>query len=161
MFKKARIKAERVVGEAIAQVVEEAPPLSLPGAVKIDRIIPSITCATDHVFPGKVVKQGIIHKQIFFVDSAGVVRHIAVDVPFTVAVDIPATQPGNIVENFLQNIFVDFQLVNGVLFEKVVAHILVKVSVLEQLDVITGQCGVFSSGPAPGQTVFQFFGCDP
>jgi hypothetical protein len=50
-------------------------------------------------------------------------------------------------------VFTDFQLVNGFLCEKV--------SVLEQLDVITGQCGVFSSGPAPGQTVFQFFGCDP
>lgn len=161
MWKKIRIKAERVVGEAIAQVVEEAPPLPLPGAIKVDRIIPSILCTTDHLFPGKVVKQGIIHKQIFWVDAAGVVRHTGIDVPFTVAVDIPAAQPGMIVENFLQNIFTDFQLINGVLFEKVVAHILVKVTVLEQMDVVTGQCGVFSSGPAPGPTVFQFFGCDP
>lgn len=161
MQKKVRIKAERVVGEAVAQVVEEAPPLPLPGAIKVDHITATITSTTDHVFPGKVVKQGFIHKQIFFVDATNTVRHAAQDVPFTVAVDIPGTQPGFIVENFLQDIFTDFQLVNSVLFEKVVAHILVKVTTLEQIDVVTGQCGVFSSGPAPGQTVFQFFGCDP
>jgi hypothetical protein len=139
MWKKARIKAERVVGECIAQIVEEAPAL----------------------FPGKVVLQGFIHKQIFWVDSTNTVRHIAQDVPFCTACEIPAAAPGQLVELFLQDVFTDFQLVNGFLCEKVVAHVLVKVSVLEQLDVITGQCGVFSSGPAPGQTVFQFFGCDP
>lgn len=161
MFKKVRLKAERVVGEAIAQIVEEAPPVALPGAVKVDRIHATLNCITTHLFPGKVVLQGFIHKQIFFVDASGFVRHIPQDVPFSAAVDIPAAQPGFIVETFLQNIFTDFQLVNGCLFEKVVAHVLVKVTVLEQVDVVTGQCGVFSSGPAPGQTVFQFFGCDP
>lgn len=159
MFSKVRIKAERVVGEAVAQIVEESN-IPLPGAIKVDRVVPTITGVTDHVFPGKVVKQGFVHKQIFFVDSTGVVRHIAVDVPFMVAVDIPATVPGNIVENFLQDIFVDFTLVNGVLMEKVVAHVLIKVTVLEQIDVFTGFKGVFTTGPAAGRTLFTFMGND-
>jgi hypothetical protein len=161
MWKKARIKAERVVGECIAQIVEEAPALQLPGAIKVDRIVATLTNIVHHLFPGKVVLQGFIHKQIFWVDSTNTVRHIAQDVPFCTACEIPAAAPGQLVELFLQDVFTDFQLANGFLCEKVVAHVLVKVSVLEQLDVITGQCGVFSSGPAPGQTVFQFFGCDP
>lgn len=159
MWCRTRIKAERVIGEAVAQIVEEAT-VPLPGAIKVDRVVPTITGVTDHVFPGKVVKQGFIHKQIFFVDSGNVVRHLAVDIPFTVAVDIPGAAPGNIVENFLQDLFVDFNLVNGVLIEKVVAHVLIKVTVLEQINVLTGFKGVFSTGPAAGRTLWTFIGND-
>lgn len=160
MWKKTRIKAERVIGEAIVQIVE-ASTTPLPGAIKVDRIVPSITCVTDHVFPNKVVKQGIIHKQVFWVDAGGFVRHTPINVPFTVSADIPGTIPGHIVENFLQDLNVDFVLCDGMLTEKVVAHMLIKVGVLEQIDVITGQCGVFSTGPAPGKCIWCFPACDP
>lgn len=160
MWKKTRIKAERVIGEAIVQIVE-ASTTPLPGAVKVDRIVPSLCAVTDHVFPNKVVKQGVIHKQIFWVDAGGFVRHTAIDVPFSVSADIPGTTPGHIVENFLQDLFVDFTLVDGQLMEKVVAHVLIKVTALEQIDVLTGHCGVFTTGPARGKCVWCFPSCDP
>lgn len=155
MWKKVRIKAERVVGEKVVQIVEAAD-VPLPDAIKVDRVVASLVNVTDHVFPNKVVKQGFIHKQIFWVDADNFVRHTGVDIPFVIAADISGTQPGHIVENFLQDLFVDFKLCNGVLLEKVVAHVLIKVASLEQIDVLTGHCGVFATGPAQGRGIWCF-----
>ena len=160
MWKKVRIKAERVVGEKVVQLVEAAD-VPLPDAKKVDRVVASLVHVTDHVFPNKVVKQGIIHKQIFWVDADDFVRHTGVDIPFVVTADIPGTQPGHIIENFLQDLFVDFKLCDGVLLEKVVAHILVKVAALEQIDVLTSHCGVFTTGPAHGRCIWCFPACIP
>jgi uncharacterized protein YcfL len=138
-----RVKVLKVVGEAIGQVVVEG---SIPiNAVKIDRINAEIRDVTDHVFKNKVVKQGTIHKQIFFVDPEGVVRHIAENIPFMLTVDIPGAErtPFTDVQNHLLDIDTDFGLTPattttpGTLMQKVVAHILVKVSEWTQIDVVT------------------------
>lgn len=138
-----RVKVLKVVGEAIAQVVVEGN-ISI-NAVKIDRIIAEIRDITDHVFRNKVVKQGMIHKQIFFVDRQGIVRETEENIPFMVSVDIPGVErtPFTDVQNHLLDIDTDFVLTPGScdepgnLMQKVVAHILVKVSEWTQLDVVT------------------------
>ena len=138
-----RIKVLRVVGETIGQVVVEGS-ISI-NAVKIDRIIAELRDVTDHVFRNKVVKQGTIHKQIFFVDPQGIVREIGEDIPFMLTVDIPGVErtPFTDVQNHLLDIDTDFVLTPasgtrpGTLMQKVVAHILVKVSEWTQMDVVT------------------------
>ena len=137
------IKTLKVVGEAIGQVVVEG---SIPiNAVKIDRIHAEVRDTTDHVFHDKVVKQGTIHKQVFYVDPEGVVRHTTENIPFMLTVDIPGIKPTPFteVQNHLLDIDTDFHLTPssghcpGTLMQKVVAHILVKVSEWTQLDVLT------------------------
>ena len=138
-----KIKVLRVVGERIGQVVVEGnTPIN---AVKIDRIIAELRDVTDHVFKNKVVKQGIIHKQVFFVDPDGIVREIEENIPFMLTVDIPGVErtPFTDVQNHLIDIDTDFVLEPatgahpGNLMQKVVAHILVKVSEWTQMDVVT------------------------
>lgn len=152
-----RLKALRVVGEKVAQVVVESEtPIN---AIKIDKIDARLGPFEDHVFENKVVKQGIIHKQVFYVDPENFVRHISEDIPYMLTVDIPGVKPSDYVEvqNHLVDIDTDFQLVprrprrhghdgdneidagvRGILRQKVVAHILVKVSEWAQVDVVTG-----------------------
>ncbi|HEX3044987.1 MAG TPA: SPOCS domain-containing protein [Bacillota bacterium] len=139
-----RIKVLKVIGEAIAQVVVEG---SIRiNAIKIDRINAELRNVVDHVFHNKVVKQGVIHKQIFFVDPEGIVRHTTEEIPFMVAVDIPGVEPNNSfleIQNHLLDIATDFILTPavgttlGTLQQKVVAHILIKASEWTQLDVVT------------------------
>lgn len=150
-----RVKVLRVIGEQVAQVVVEG---SIPiNAIKIDRINAELRDVTDHLFKNKVVKQGTIHKQIFFVDPEGIVRHTTEDIPFMVSVDIPGFCPNSFteVQNHLLDIATDFTLtpattspiscndgtnagvVAGTLMQKVVAHILIKVSEWTQMDVVT------------------------
>jgi hypothetical protein len=139
-----RVKVLRVIGEKIAQVVVEG---SIPiNAVKIDRINAEVKDLTDHIFRDKVVKQGTIHKQIFYVDPDGAVRHMTENIPFLVTVDIPGVCPDNAlldVQNHLLDIDTDYTLTPGchsrpaILMQKVVAHILIKVSEWTQLDVVT------------------------
>lgn len=149
-----RLKVLRVVGERVAQVVVES---EVPiNAIKIDKIHASLGPFEDHVFENKVVKQGIIHKQVFYVDPDNFVRHISEDIPYMLTVDIPGVKPSDYVEvqNHLVDIDTDFQLVPrkprrhghdddidagilAVLRQKVVAHILVKVSEWAQVDVVT------------------------
>ena len=139
-----RIKVLKVIGEAVAQVVVEGS-ISI-NAIKIDRINAELRDVTDHIFKNKIVKQGIIHKQIFFVDPTGIVRHTTEDIPFMVSVDIVGVDPNNHfieVQNHLLDIATDFTLTpatpcgHGTLMQKVVAHILIKASEWTQMDVVT------------------------
>lgn len=137
-----RIKTLRVIGENTAQiVVENEVPLR---AIKIVKIDASLGPTTDHVFQNKVVKQGTIIKQIFYVDPDNFVRHLHEEVPFMVSVDIPGIAPSDRVEvqNYLIDIDTDYSLgflepaEPPMLRQKVVAHVLVKVSEWSQLDVM-------------------------
>lgn len=138
-----KIKVLKVIGERIGQVVVESnTPIN---AVKIDKIDAELRDVVDHVFKNKVVKQGTIHKQVFFVDPDHVVREIEENIPFMLTVDIPGVKrtPFVDVQNHLLDIDTDFVLEpatgaqHGNLMQKVVAHILVKVSEWVQMDVVT------------------------
>jgi len=138
-----KIKVLKVIGERIGQVlVEGSTPIN---AVKIDKIVAELKDVTDHVFKNKVVIQGTIHKQVFFVDPDGIVREIEENIPFMLTVDIPGVErtPFTDVQNHLINIDTDFVLTpatgaeQGTLMQKVVADILVKVSEWVQMDVVT------------------------
>jgi hypothetical protein len=138
-----RLKVLKVINEKVAQVVlENEVPIK---AIKIDKIDASLHSTEDHVFENKVVKQGIIHKQIFYVDHDNFVKHLSEDVPFMITVDIPGVKPGPFVDvqNHLLDVDVDYSLKPGcpggpdTLQQKIVAHILVKVSEWSQVDVVT------------------------
>jgi hypothetical protein len=83
-----------VIGENTAQtLVETDVSLAVP-ALKIDEIVGSIRDLEIHIIPDKVIIQGTLHKQIFFVDTRNLGRHQAEDVHFSLFVDIPGAEPG-------------------------------------------------------------------
>ncbi|NLW59283.1 MAG: DUF3794 domain-containing protein [Firmicutes bacterium] len=102
--------AVEVIAEAQVQVlVEDTIDLFTP-AQKIDEIRAFVQDLRCHVIPGKVVFQGILHKQIFFVNEDNVVVHQGVDIPFSGFVDLPAAEPGQFCQVAATVEFIDFQL---------------------------------------------------
>lgn len=138
-----RLKVLKVIGERVAQVVVESE--TPVNAIKIDKIDARLGPFEDHVFENKVVKQGVILKQVFYVDCDNFVRHISEEIPYMLTVEIPGVKPSDFVDvqNHLIDIDTDYQLVPGqsgelaTLRQKVVAHILVKASEWAQVDVVT------------------------
>ena len=85
---------KEVVGENSAQTLIEADLTLNTAAIKIDEITGVIRDITVDIIPDKVIIQGILHKQIFFVDTANLERHQAEDLHFSLFVDIPGVLPG-------------------------------------------------------------------
>lgn len=89
-----RLLLKQVTGENAAQILLETDVTLFAPAIKIDEITGTIRDVTVEIIHDKVIIQGILHKQIFFVDTANLGRHQAEDVPFSLFVDIPGATPG-------------------------------------------------------------------
>lgn len=143
-LKTERLKVLKVIGEQVAQIVlENEIPIK---AIKVERIDAKLGPITEHVFKNKVVLQGVILKQIIFVDPDNFLRHAAEEVPFMTSVTIPGLKPDEDIEiqTHLLDLDTDFHLEasadrskSGRLRQKIVAHILVKASQWRQIDVVT------------------------
>lgn len=119
-----------VIAEAQVQVlVEDTIDLFTP-AQKIDEIRAVVQNLRCHVIPGKVVFQGILHKQIFFVNEDNIVVHQGVDIPFSGFVDIPEAAPGQFCQLAAFVEFIDFELLNPTQLRETTV-ILVNVQLLE------------------------------
>lgn len=119
-----------VLAETTVQVlVEDDVTLPLP-AEKIDEIVASVRDLTCFVIPNKVIFQGTLHKQIFFVDLDSFVRHVGVDIPFSGFVDLPgvpadaACRVTGVIE------FIQFDLITSTLLRETVV-IMIEVTVFE------------------------------
>ncbi|BDG60882.1 DUF3794 domain-containing protein [Caldinitratiruptor microaerophilus] len=84
----------RVVASGTRQVlVESVVELSI-AAQKVHEIQARLADLTCEVISNKVIVQGNLHKQIFFVGSDDIVHHQAEEIPFTTFVEVPGAQPG-------------------------------------------------------------------
>ena len=110
----------QLFGEVTAQTLVEATVTLRIPAVKIDEIKASITDLTCTLIPGKVIFQGALHEQIFFVDEGGLVRHQAEDLRFSGF--IPLTTPGEGVECRGQAVieFIGFKLLSPSTLQQVI-----------------------------------------
>jgi hypothetical protein len=132
---------KKVVGESTAQTLVESDLTLFTPAIKIDEIVGSIRDITVETIHDKVIVQGTLHKQIFFIDTANLGRHQAEDIPFSFFVDIPGATPGmNIqVQPRIEAIF--FNLISAtVVQEKAVLEFFVKVTenLLQQVTLGNG-----------------------
>ncbi len=120
---------KQVVGENSTQTLVESALTLLTPAIKIDEIVGSICDLSIETIPDKVIVQGILHKQIFFIDTANVGRHQAQDTPFSFFVDIPGAVPGMnvIVQPRIEGIFYNL-LSDTLLQQKAVLEFFVKVT---------------------------------
>lgn len=138
------IKALEVVADVTGQLVEEFPvTLTIP-AIKVVEVRVTIPPESLTIEPinDKVIIQGVIHKQIFFIDQNDVERHQAVDVAFSTFVEAPGTRPGHVVLVEPIVVFTAFELVfppgataTTQLLEKVVIDFLVNVANLRVMEV--------------------------
>lgn len=101
-----------VIAEAQVQVlIDDTIDLFTP-AEKIDEIRAVVQNLRCHIIPEKVIFQGVLHKQIFFVDEENTVVHQGVDIPFSGFVDLPPAQPGQCCQLIPAIAFVDFELIS-------------------------------------------------
>lgn len=137
------VKSLKVVGDAVGQLVLKND--TCINAIKIDRIRAHILKSTDRLFKNNIVNEGIIRKEIFYVNPDNVLRFLSEDVPFTLTVDIPGLSPGPLthVQNHLLDIHVDYHLkpafscFPGCLKQIIVAHIHFIAAEWRQLELVT------------------------
>ncbi len=129
-----------MIGEDTGQVLESGTVTLVAPAVKVTeiRVNPEITQVT--VKEDKVVVQGNLLKQIFFIDLDQVGRHQAVVVPFAIMIDIPGALPGMNVQAFATVADVNFTLdPTGLsVFQEVVLDVFVKVTETVQVSLELG-----------------------
>ena len=133
------VRAEVVIGENTRQVlVESNITLSQP-AEKVRNVTATIRSLTTEVIAGKVIIQGVVHKQIFFVGLDDVVRHQAEDLNFSTFIEVFGAEPGLNVEVEPTVEHIGFLLLNPTLLhQKVVLEIFVKVTETRQINILTG-----------------------
>lgn len=133
------IRAEVVIGENTRQLlIERNVTLCIP-AIKVRNINAIVKDITTDVIADKVVIQGVLHKQIFFVGEDNIVHHQAEDVPFSTFIDVPGAEPGmNVqIEPVIETVIFSL-LTPTIVHQKVVVEFFVKVTETRQLNVLTG-----------------------
>ncbi|MCG8641169.1 MAG: DUF3794 domain-containing protein, partial [Desulfobacterales bacterium] len=89
------VKVEEVIAENIKQELN-ASRFQLPvPAIKIDDIVTEVQISDIEVITDKLIIQGIVHKQIFFIDEDDFERHIAEDLSFDTFIDVPGAKFGD------------------------------------------------------------------
>lgn len=133
-------KVEEFVGENTVQDLSETV-ITLPvAAVKVREIVAQLRNIVTHVIQDKVIVQGIIHKQIFFIDTDNIERHLAEDIPFSLFLDIPGAVPGDNVhiKPIIEAIFFDL-LSPTELRQKVIFAINAVITRTLQLNLVLGE----------------------
>jgi len=136
------IKARVVVGENTKQkFIEETKVIP---AIKVIEIVPRISQIKHIVKNGKVLVQGVIHKQIFFVGTDDLVHHLAEDIPFSDIVLVNGAGEGMNSQDhsFIDNLVFEFDPVTGSLTQKIILVLDVKVTETSEVRVEVDETGV-------------------
>ncbi|MCL6589683.1 MAG: DUF3794 domain-containing protein [Firmicutes bacterium] len=102
-----------VIAETTAQVLVDDT-ITLPlETEKIDEIVAGIQDLNCFVIDNKVIFQGILHKQIFFVGlDDGIVHHVGAGIPFSGFVDLPGVPAGSSCQLTPRIVFLNFRLLS-------------------------------------------------
>ncbi|MHB9146333.1 MAG: DUF3794 domain-containing protein [Symbiobacteriia bacterium] len=106
------VRTFRVVGEKTAQVMVEDTARLPVRAVKVQDVDCSVRDVTFEVLNDKVVVNGIVHKQVFFVGTDDILRHFPEDIPFSCVVDVPGAKPGMDVHTMSRCEHISWRLTN-------------------------------------------------
>lgn len=87
-------KMEQVIGDAVEQIlVEKILELDV-AAIKVTEIQAQVINVQGKILPDKVIIQGEVEEQVFFIDEEGMSRHQGAIIPFSLFIDLPGAQPG-------------------------------------------------------------------
>ncbi len=132
-----------VIGENTKQVMETNQITLEEPVLKIKEIDAEIRNLNYEVIPNKVIIQGTIHKQIYYIGLDDIEYHQGEDISFSTFIDIPAVFPGNDLRIDAQIEDVIFELIGeNILQQKVVIEIFVKAVELNQLNVLIDETGI-------------------
>lgn len=149
-------KVEEFIGEnTIQELVENVIALNLP-ALKVREIIAKLQDFTTHVINDKVIVQGTIHKQIFFIGTDNIEHHQAEDIPFSVFLDIPGVVPGDNVHltPIIEAVFFEFTS-STTLRQKVIFAIQAVATREVQLNLVLGTGPLFKMEQVVGENTQQ------
>lgn len=150
------VRVDQVVGENTRQELFERFVTLTNPAIKIDDITVTIRDLTTHVIQDKVIIQGVIHKQIFFINTANIELHQAENIEFSTFVDIPGATPGMDVEVIPKVEFIHFELKSPTsLVQKVVVEFFAKVTESVQINVVLGPGALLKLETVTGESTAQ------
>jgi nucleoid-associated protein YgaU len=134
------LKVESVVGENASQASIIRDVVLPRPARKIKNIDATVEHVVSTVIENKVVVEGVLHKQIFFVGDSDVVYEVSVDERFSHFVDVPGAFPGANVQVYPRVEFVDividpYDRTRG--RQTAIVDLFVKVTETVQVDVVT------------------------
>lgn len=150
------VRLDQVIGEATKQeLLENLVTLEAP-AIKIDDITAEITDLSVEVLEDKIVLQGVLHKQIFFIGKDNVEFHQAEDVEFSTFVDVPGAEPGMDVITEPTIEFIHFELLDeNTVLQKIVVEFFVKVTESVQINVALGPGALLKLDTVVGEQTSQ------
>ena len=150
------VRLDQVIGEATKQeLLENLVTLESP-AIKIDDITAEIADLSVEVLEDKIVLQGVLHKQIFFIGKDNVEFHQAEDVEFSTFVDIPGAEPGMDVITEPTIEFIHFELLDeNTVLQKIVVEFFVKVTESVQMNVALGPGALLKLDTVVGEQTSQ------
>src|SRR5690554_7162128 len=133
------VRAEVVIGEATKQLLVERDITLAQPAIKIRNITAEIRDLTSELIMDKVIIQGLLHKQVFFVGEDNIVHHQTEEVPFSTFVDVFGAEPGMNVQIHPTVETILFTLLTPTLLhQKVVTEFFVKVTEPTQINIQEG-----------------------
>jgi hypothetical protein len=150
------LKVDEFVGENTVQELSETLVTLDTAAIKIREIVVQVRNLTSQVIPNKVIVQGTLHKQIFFIGTDNIEHHQAEDVPFAVFLDIAGVEPGNDVNLIaeIEGVFFDL-LTSTDLRQKVIFSITAITTEQAQLNLVTGIGQLFKVEQVVGENTRQ------
>ncbi|QNO14887.1 SafA/ExsA family spore coat assembly protein [Alkalicella caledoniensis] len=140
------VKVQNVIGEGTVQTsvisdIEFEDPVK-----KIATVDSAFTNINPRVIDDKVVIEGVLHKQIYYVEEGtGIVKEQSVDDSFTQFIDIPGARPGMNVQVYPRVEFIDHVIDNNnrrMAKQTAVIELFVKVTESVQIEVVVGAKGI-------------------
>ena len=104
-------RVDRVVAENAKQVMIESAGCLAEPASSVRNIHVTVTELALEILRNRVIIQGVLHQQIFYVGAQDVVQHQVEDVPFCLFADTPGARPGMNVQVTPTVEYVQYQLV--------------------------------------------------
>ncbi len=132
-----------VIGENTKQVMETNQITLEEPVLKVKEIVAEIRDLNYEIILNKVIIQGIIHKQVYYIGLDGIEYHQREDISFSTFIDIPAVFPGNDLRIDAQIEDVIFELIGeNILQQKVVIELFAKAVELNQLNIMVSEPGI-------------------
>ncbi|HHV08233.1 MAG TPA: DUF3794 domain-containing protein [Firmicutes bacterium] len=132
------LRVQRVIGEQTKTKTVQAT-VTLPvQAIKVFEVQATLKRTKCEIKRDGVFIQGIIHKQVFYVDQGDLVRHVAEDVPFHFFVDVDGAETGMTCQAHTKIVSVDWTLsADGrEVVQDVAVQAFVKITEVEQMEVV-------------------------
>ncbi|NPV53564.1 MAG: DUF3794 domain-containing protein [Firmicutes bacterium] len=134
-----------MAGEVRSRSAQELEAMLPMRAIAIKEIRATTQNVTYEIIPDKIIVQGNVHKQVFYVGEDNIVHHFPETMKFTAMVEIPGARPGMLaqVRPEIFNIIAELSPTGEELRQKVILDVFVKVTDLVQLNIAEDPYGIW------------------